>query len=241
MEEVSRNYVAMGDAEHMKLSQLLSKEYLVSVLREKDDLMRFEYCGRQKQVFRLMTVVPISWDKKGMLEKVMCISQDIGEKHELETLANTDGLTGLFNERYFTMMLESKEKQKLPFVLVYLDLDRFKPINDTYGHAVGDKLLQETAKRLLLCIRKNDYVFRIGGDEFTILFSMDFDEHMIGEIKKRLKEMLEKPFRIDDHTLHVGCSIGFAAYPKESVDTVYIRILADRRMYEEKERNHKGR
>ena len=241
VEEVSRTYVATGDAEHMKLSQLLSKEYLVSVLREKDDLMRFEYCGRQKQVFRLMTVVPISWDQKGMLEKVMCISQDIGEKHELETLANTDGLTGLFNERYFTMMLQDKEKQKLPFVLVYLDLDRFKPINDTYGHTMGDKLLQETAKRLLLCIRKNDYVFRIGGDEFTILFSMDFDEHMIGEIKKRLKEMLEKPFQIDGHTLHVGCSIGFAAYPKESGDTAYIRILADRRMYEEKERDHKER
>lgn len=101
--------------------------------------------------------------------------------------------------------------------------------------------MQETAKRLLLCIRKNDYVFRIGGDEFTILFSMDFDEHMIGEIKKRLKKMLEKPFQIDDHTLRVGCSIGFAAYPKESGDTTYIRILADRRMYEEKERNHKGR
>lgn len=241
VEEVSQNYVAMGDAEHMKLSQLLSKEYLVSVLREKDDLMRFEYCGRQKQGFRLMTVVPISWDKKGMLEKVMFISQNIGEKHDLEILANTDGLTGLFNERYFTMMLESKEKKKLPFVLVYLDLDQFKPINDTYGHTMGDKLLQETAKRLLLCIRKNDYVFRIGGDEFTILFSMDFDEHMIGEIKKRLKEMLEKPFQIDDHTLHVGCSIGFAAYPKESGDTTYIRILADRRMYEEKEKNHKGR
>ena len=171
----------------------------------------------------------------------MCISQNIGEKHDLEILANTDGLTGLFNERYFTMMLESKEKKKLPFVLVYLDLDQFKPINDTYGHTMGDKLLQETAKRLLLCIRKNDYVFRIGGDEFTILFSMDFDEHRIAEIKKRLREALEKPFRIDDHTLHVGCSIGFAAYPKESFDTAYIRILADRRMYEDKERNHRER
>ena len=241
VEKLSRAFVATGDAEHMKISQLLSKEYLVSVLREKDDLMRFEYCGRQKQVFRLMTVVPISWDKKGMLEKVMCISQDIGEKHELETLANTDGLTGLFNERYFTMMLQDKEKKKLPFVLVYLDLDRFKPINDTYGHTMGDKLLQETAKRLLQCIRKNDYVFRIGGDEFTILFSMDFDENLASEIRERLKTMLEKPFEIDGHTLRVGCSIGLAAYPKESGDAAYIRILADRRMYEEKEKNHKGR
>lgn len=241
VEKLSRAFVATGDAEHMKLSQLLSKEHLVSVLKSKDDLMRFECCGRQKQAFGLMTVVPISWDKKGMLEKVMCISQDIGEKHDLETLANTDGLTGLFNERYFTMMLQSKEKKKLPFVLVYLDLDHFKPINDTYGHAMGDKLLQETAKRLLQCIRKNDYVFRIGGDEFTILFSMDFDENLASEIRERLKTMLEKPFEIDGHTLKVGCSIGLAAYPKESSDAAYIRILADRRMYEEKEKNHKGR
>ena len=241
VEELSRTFVATGDAEHMKISQLLSKEYLVSVLKSKDDLLRFEYCGRQKQVFKLMTVVPISWDKKGMLEKVMCIIQDIGEKHNLETLANTDGLTGLFNERYLTTMLQSKEKKKLPFVLVYLDLDQFKPINDTYGHTMGDKLLQETAKRLLQCIRANDYAFRIGGDEFTLLFSADFDEHMISEIKRRLKTMLEKPFEIDGHTLRVGCSMGLAAYPKESGDAAYIRILADRRMYEEKEKNHKGR
>lgn len=241
VEKLSRAFVATGDAEHMKISQLLSKEHLVSVLKSKDDLMRFEYCGRQKQVFKLMTVVPISWDKKGMLEKVMCISQDIGEKHDLETLANTDGLTGLFNERYFTIMLQSKENKKLPFVLVYLDLDHFKPINDTYGHATGDKLLQETAKRLLQCIRKNDYVFRIGGDEFTILFSMDFDAHLASEIRERLKTMLEKPFEIDGHTLKVGCSIGLAAYPKESGDVAYIRILADRRMYEEKEKNHHER
>lgn len=241
VEKLSRAFVATGDAEYMKISQLLSKEQLVSVLNSKDDLMRFEYCGRQKQVFKLMTVVPISWDKKGMLEKVMCISQDIGEKHDLETLANTDGLTGLFNERYFTIMLQSKENKKLPFVLVYLDLDHFKPINDTYGHATGDKLLQETAKRLLQCIRKNDYVFRIGGDEFTILFSMDFDENLASEIRERLKTMLEKPFEIDGHTLRVGCSMGLAAYPKESGDAAYIRILADWRMYEEKEKNHKGR
>lgn len=114
VEEVSQTYVATGDAEHMKLSQLLSKEYLVSVLREKDDLMRFEYCGRQKQVFRLMTVVPISWDKKGMLEKVMCISQDIGEKHDLETLANTDGLTGLSMSAISRRCCRAKRKRSCP-------------------------------------------------------------------------------------------------------------------------------
>ena len=69
MEKLSRAFVATGDAEYMKISQLLSKEQLVSVLNSKDDLMRFEYCGRQKQVFKLMTVVPISWDKKACWKK----------------------------------------------------------------------------------------------------------------------------------------------------------------------------
>lgn len=69
VEKLSRAFVATGDAEYMKISQLLSKEQLVSVLNSKDDLMRFEYCGRQKQVFKLMTVVPISWDKKACWKK----------------------------------------------------------------------------------------------------------------------------------------------------------------------------
>ena len=189
--------------------------------------MRFEYCGRQKQVFRLMTVVPISWDKKGMLEKVMCISQDIGEKHELETLANTDGLTGLFNERYFTMMLQDKEKKKLPFVLVYLDLDRFKPINDTYGHTMGDKLLQETAKRLLLCIRKNDYVFRIGGDEFCVLLK---DEASEARCAERLQALLAE--RRKQITLLPTVSLGSAVFSGE--DVVAVKDRADRELYRAK-------
>ena len=224
----------------MKLSQLLSKEYLVSVLREKDDLMRFEYCGRQKQVFRLMTVVPISWDKKGMLEKVMCISQDIGEKHELEILANTDGLTGLFNERYFTMMLESKEKKKLPFVLVYLDLDQFKPINDTYGHTMGDKLLQETAKRLLLCIRKNDYVFRIGGDEFACLVPCS-DETMSRDLYRTLHSAFDIFNRTSEKAYNITVFTGFYLLPKD-MDSTLPEMLAhaDAMLYEEKQKRDKN-
>ena len=105
----------------------------------------------------------------------MEVVQDIGQKVELENMANTDSLTGLFNERYFSRVLNICEAKKLPFVLYYLDLDRFKPVNDTYGHAMGDRLLKEISARLLRCIRSRDYAFRIGGDEFALIVSADMD------------------------------------------------------------------
>ena len=124
----------------------------------------------------------------------MLIAQDIGQKHELENLANTDGLTGLFNERYFNSILHKKELQKLPFILFYLDLDHFKPVNDTYGHDMGDKLLKEAAKRLQSCIRSNDYAFRIGGDEFSLVVCTEFDESLCCRIKEQIQNRLCAPF-----------------------------------------------
>ena len=87
----------------------------------------------------------------------------------MEDLANTDGLTGLYNERYFDALLKENELNRTPFVLFYLDLDRFKPVNDRYGHDVGDQLLKEVANRLRGCVRESDAVFRIGGDEFALI------------------------------------------------------------------------
>lgn len=144
-----------------------------------------------------MHVVPVEWSPEHELEKVMLITQDIGQKHALENLANTDGLTGLFNERYFNSILHKKELQKLPFILFYLDLDHFKPVNDTYGHDMGDKLLKEAAKRLQSCIRSNDYAFRIGGDEFSLVVCTEFDESLCCRIKEQIQNRLCAPFDID--------------------------------------------
>ena len=160
-------------------------------------------------------------------------------RHEaLESMANTDGLTGLFNERKFSAVLHKKEKNKEPFVLYYLDLDHFKPINDTYGHDMGDKLLREVAERLQQCIRGGDYAFRIGGDEFALVVSEDMEEPVYRAIKDRIEESLLKPYEIDGLVLHVGVSCGYAAYPKDGEAIGGIRILADQRMYAEKEINH---
>ncbi len=157
----------------------------------------------------------------------------------LENLANTDGLTGLFNERCFSSILHQKEAQQLPFVLYYLDLDRFKPVNDNYGHDMGDKLLKEVAKRLRECIREQDCAFRIGGDEFSLIISSEMEASRCEEIKERIAQSLLMPYEIDGITLHLGVSCGYGRYPQEATDVSQLRILADERMYREKELNHR--
>ncbi len=238
VKSISDRYFAAGDAEHMKISHILAPSHLREMLPDKDSVYKFEYVSRQKNLYKLMSILPVSWGDDGNLDRAILIGVDIGEKRALENMANTDGLTGLFNERYFEMVLSAKEERKQPFLLFYLDLDRFKPINDTYGHTAGDYVLEETAKRLLSCIRSDDYAFRIGGDEFTLLISTDYNPDMQTRIEERLRKAINAPFCVDGHELSVGCSIGAAFYPKEAPDAAHTRILADQRMYECKERNH---
>lgn len=239
LDTVARNYIVLSDTENIKISHLLNKEYLQKVLHKGNGIMKIEYSKRTENVYKIMNVVAVEWDEAGIPQKVMMIAQDIGKRHELENLANTDGLTGLFNERYFSSVLHRKEQKKLPFVLYYLDLDHFKPVNDTYGHDMGDKLLKAVAERLLKCIRSNDFAFRIGGDEFALIISAEMEDSLCMQTKMRIVQSLLLPYEIDGKTLHIGASCGYAVYPLETEDTGKIRILADQRMYEEKKENHR--
>ena len=238
LDTVARNYIVLSDTENIKISHLLNKEYLQKVLHKGNGIMKIEYSKRTENIYKLMNVVAVEWDESGIPLKVMMIAQDIGKRHELENLANTDGLTGLFNERYFSSVLHRKEQKKLPFVLYYLDLDHFKPVNDTYGHDMGDKLLKAVAERLLKCIRSNDFAFRIGGDEFALIISAEMEDSLCMQTKMRIIQSLLLPYEIDGKTLHIGASCGYAVYPLETEDTGKIRILADQRMYAEKKENH---
>ena len=239
LDTVARNYIVLSDTENIKISHLLNKEYLQKVLHKGNGIMKIEYSKRTENVYKIMNVVAVEWDEAGIPQKVMMIAQDIGKRHELENLANTDGLTGLFNERYFSSVLHRKEQKKLPFVLYYLDLDHFKPVNDTYGHDMGDKLLKAVAERLLKCIRSNDFAFRIGGDEFALIISAEMGDSLCMQTKMRIVQSLLFPYEIDGKTLHIGASCGYAVYPLETEDTGKIRILADQRMYAEKKENHR--
>lgn len=236
---ISEHYVALTETENAKLSRLLTPEYLRSVLRKPNDNLKIEYCSRTENAYLVLTILPVAWHADGTVYEVMQIVQDIGQKVELETMSNTDSLTGLFNERYFSRVMNICEEKKLPFVLYYLDLDRFKPVNDTYGHAIGDRLLQEIAARLLRCIRSRDYAFRIGGDEFALIVSADMDETQRARMTERIQTTLSAPVVIDGKELSVGVSCGCACYPEDG-GASQVRITADSRMYETKQRHHEN-
>lgn len=237
VKSISERYVALTETENAKLSRLLTPDYLRSVLRKPTDNLKIEYCSRTENVYMVMTVIPVEWHADGTVSVVMQVVQDIGQKIELENMANTDSLTGLFNERYFSRVLNICEAKKLPFVLYYLDLDRFKPVNDTYGHVMGDRLLKEISSRLLRCIRSRDYAFRIGGDEFALIVSADMDEEQRGRMAERIQTMLSAPIVIEGKVLSVGVSCGCACYPEDG-DASQVRITADSRMYAEKQHHH---
>lgn len=238
LDRITKHYQILDSAENVTAGSLLTPEYLRSVLKTEQDSLKFEYCDQIQNVYKVMHVIPMEWDAEGVLTKIMMIVQDIGERVALENMANTDGLTGLFNGRHFGTVLQEKEKKKFPFVLFYLDLDRFKPINDTYGHDMGDKLLKEVAARLQRCIRSKDHAFRIGGDEFALLVSADLDEAHCQQLRDRIRQELLQPFYLEGQVLHVGVSCGYAAYPRDSSRATEVRNLADQRMYAQKEEHH---
>ena len=236
---ISERYVALTETENAKLSRLLTPEYLRSVLRKPDDNLKIEYCSRTENAYMVLTIIPVAWHADGTVYEVMQVVQDIGQKVELENMANTDSMTGLFNERYFSRVLSICEAKKLPFVLYYLDLDRFKPVNDTYGHLMGDRLLKEIAARLLRCIRSRDYAFRIGGDEFALIVSADMDEEQRARMAERIQTTLSAPVVLDGKELSVGVSCGCACYPEDG-NASQVRITADSRMYATKQRHHEN-
>ncbi len=120
-------------------------------------------------------------------------------------------------------------------------MDRFKPVNDTYGHDVGDKLLKSVAERILACIRDKDQAFRIGGDEYAVIINADISNERREEMVASLKKAISTPFDIDGNVISVGTSCGYAIYPYDSHVPAQIRMLADRRMYEDKKKNHSER
>lgn len=238
LDEISRRYVITSKDSGMKIGSMLSDTYLNSVLKKEGDVVKFEYATRDNLSHKQMYVLPLEWNDSGDIKKIIFVAMDIGRRVELENQVNTDGLTGLFNERCFSEVLAQKDKLKEPYTLFYLDLDRFKPVNDTYGHDAGDKLLQGVAERILSCVRDKDQAFRIGGDEYAVIINAAISSSRRNEMVANLKKAICQPFVIDGNVISVGTSCGYAIYPFDSNESAQIRILADRRMYEEKNKNH---
>jgi len=185
--------------------------------------------------------VPI-YDENEQMVGALGINRDItdriNETERLNYLAHYDQLTKIPN-RYLlldriTHLIEQSERNNGSFALLYIDLDKFKIINDTKGHAFGDKILIEAAFRLKQSIRNSDTVARIGGDEFVLLLEGMSNKNKVLEMAEILKKTLNRTFVIDDEAFELSCSIGIAIYPEEGATPDVLLSAADKAMYKNK-------
>ncbi|MBU7318649.1 putative bifunctional diguanylate cyclase/phosphodiesterase [Paenibacillus oleatilyticus] len=163
---------------------------------------------------------------------------------QLTYLAYHDRLTGLPNRQKFQQTVGmSIRKAKLSgrkLSVMFIDLDRFKNVNDTFGHTFGDLLLTEAAERLKSGLQAGDGVSRQGGDEFTVLIKDTLQPQDAEKVAQKIIHLLSQPFAIDGHELRVGCSIGIAMYPQDGEDPITLMKNADTAMYRAKELGKNG-
>lgn len=156
----------------------------------------------------------------------------------LEHMARHDQLTNLPNRALFLDRLHTAlaraHRGHLQLAILYLDLDKFKQVNDTYGHITGDHLLQEVARRLTNCIRESDTVGRLGGDEFIVLLDEIAQREDTDLVRTKIITTLSEPYQLAKTTLHITPSIGVAVYPENGTDSNELIRYADDAMYQAK-------
>jgi diguanylate cyclase (GGDEF)-like protein/PAS domain S-box-containing protein len=163
------------------------------------------------------------------------IHERVKAQHELTHLATHDVLTGLPNRSLFRehmeIMLQNARRHKRQLALLFLDLDGFKSINDTYGHSTGDALLREVSERMRQCVRKEDILARMGGDEFTILLGELTTPTDASLVAMKVIKAISEPMAINNTICHVGVSIGISLFPDSTEDEDTLLRLADDAMY----------
>ena len=192
--------------------------------------------------YYLTTVKPIMDDLLNVVS-VICISKDITERKHMEDrlahLAQHDALTDLPNRALFSDRLQKAitqaKRDGTRLALLSIDLDRFKPVNDSFGHPVGDLLLQAVAKRMLESIRESDSVGRIGGDEFLVLLpSVDGIDDAVN-VAEKIHRALAQPFELPEYgRLSISSCIGIALYPDHGESELILLRNADCSMYNAK-------
>jgi len=188
--------------------------------------------------------VPIFNDENQMTG-ALGINRDISERkaeaERLAHLAHYDQLTNIPN-RYLLLeriahLCAQHARNEIKFALLYIDLDKFKTINDTRGHLLGDKILTETALRLSQAIRQSDTIARIGGDEFIVILEGLHEENVITNLAKKLNHIISEDFIIDNEVFNISCSIGIAIHPNDGNNADTLLVAADKAMYKAKNKS----
>ena len=166
------------------------------------------------------------------------VTAEKNAERRINYLAHNDALTGLLNRAKFTEHLKQSvarlERYGSPFVVLYLDLDRFKAVNDSRGHLTGDKLLSQVSKRIRAALREADIAARLGGDEFAVILNNSSDAHETGTLARRLVETVSEPYDFDGEIVSVGVSIGIAIAPLNGTRPDQLLRNADVALYRAK-------
>jgi diguanylate cyclase (GGDEF)-like protein len=161
-------------------------------------------------------------------------------KEEFRTLAYHDDLTGLPNRSLFHdrlgLAITHSSRQESHLAVLFLDLDDFKGVNDSFGHASGDRALVELAGRIRGAVRAEDTVARLGGDEFIVLLAQVTGAGDAARVAAKVLDAVRAPFRLDGHQVSIGASVGVSVFPRDGVSPEELVRSADQAMYRAKER-----
>ena len=203
---------------------------------------------RDGRVLPLLQTISEVRDGEGKLTHYIAVMTDISSIKEtqsrLDFLAHHDALTGLPNRLLFgdrlNHVIAHAERDNSTIALLFIDLDRFKNINDSLGHQIGDQLLVEAAQRLRGLVRRSDTLARLGGDEFVVLMEGQATSGAATGLADKMVAAFRQPFVVNGVDLHIGCSVGITLYPDDGLDAVTLLKNADTAMYRAKEAGRDG-
>lgn len=197
--------------------------------------------------YYLVTYIPVHVNNK--LDSIYLVLKDLTQQRiaekEIHVMAHYDALTELPNRRHginhLNEVLSFQKETRSSTAVLFLDLNRFKIINDALGHNIGDLLLKAAANRLTQCLPENGFIARIGGDEFLMIFpQIEHDTHNIEQLSKNIIRQFERPFFIQNHQLITSISIGIALSPQNGKDGIELMRKADMAMYLSKKHKQSG-
>jgi diguanylate cyclase (GGDEF)-like protein/PAS domain S-box-containing protein len=193
------------------------------------------------------TTAPLR-DGRGVIYGATVVFRDVTEVKEAQArllrMAQYCSLTDLPNRPLFSdrlklaMALAARNQARL--AVLFIDLDEFKPINDTFGHAMGDALLQRVAQRMSACVRSSDTVARLGGDEFVVLLPVVEGPADALQVAEKIRHALHETFELDGNVVQISASMGVAIYPDHGVDELALTKSADLAMYSAKAQGRNG-
>jgi diguanylate cyclase (GGDEF)-like protein len=249
----NKSYASLIEKKHQEALGVTLRRYYANKVEYDDTVKLIEFGqqvnnqlvelhifdSQQTTKWVLASYLQIEYHSKQM---ILAWFYDITDRKVMEEhaqhLAHHDALTGLPNRILFRerlhLAMTMAERDKYALALMFIDLDEFKPINDTYGHDVGDAVLIQCAERIRACLRKPDSVARLGGDEFVVLLHKVTDEQAALQVAEKVLEVLQSPMTFEGLSVSVGASIGVALYPLHSTEEDGLLNCADFAMYEAK-------